>query len=136
MRTAADMAGIIEALSERRTLVRFLVLCLAVNLAIWITTIVFADWVYAAMSRVLPDKIGIAILGIPLGAGMYATYCLLRLRSPTIEDNKHLDSEMMASFTYQAESTKRWFVWLIAVIGGVVNVLLLIRANMYFANEL
>lgn len=133
MRAAGRMVDIVDSLSDRRTLLRFLAICLAMNLIIWIIAIVFADGVYAAMSRIFPDKIGMLILGIPWGAGMYATYCILRLRSPTIEDSKHLDSDLMASFAYQSASTKRWFVWLFAVIGGMVNVLLLVIANMYFA---
>jgi hypothetical protein len=76
------------------------------------------------------------VLGIPFGFGLYLTYCIFRLRLPDIEDNTRLDSEVMASFAYQKESTKRWFVWLFSVLGGVVNVLLLILANMYFADEL
>jgi hypothetical protein len=136
MRAASDLIEMVEALSDRRALFRFLAICAIGNLLIWIVSVVFASRVYDAMSYVVPDKIGVIVLGIPFGLGMYLTYCIFRLKVPTIEDNKHLHSEMMASFAYQSESTKRWFVWLFSVLGGLVNVLLLIIANMYFADQL
>ena len=136
METADNLIEMVEALADRRFLNRFLLLCVSLNVVCWLVTILFADWVFEAMSRILPDKIGALLLGVPFGLGMYITYMLIRIKTPDIEDNRQLDSEMMASFSYQAHSTKRWFVWMFAVIGGVLNVLLLIAVNMYFADQI
>ena len=75
------------------------------------------------------------ILGVPLGLGLFAAYCLLRIRFPDVEDNKNLASEMMASFTYQADSTRRWYIWLFSIVAGLANVALLILADLYLSGQ-
>lgn len=136
METASNMIEIVEALGYRQNIFRLLTFSAMVNLLIWVVAILFADRVYTVMSYVVPDKIAAIVLGIPFAAGMFMAYCLFRLKMPTIEDNKHLDSDMMASFAYQSDSTKRWLVWIVSVVAGVVNVAILICANMYFADQL
>ena len=136
MEAAQNVAEMVEALGDRQTLQRFLVVCAVVNLFIWIVAVVFADWVYFVMAKVITDKVGMLILGVPLGLGMCLSYCLFRLKLPEIEDNTRLEADMMASFTYQADSSKRWMVWIFSVIGGVVNLALLILANVFFADQL
>ena len=41
---------------------------------------------------------------------------------------------MMASFNYQAHSTKRWFVWLFSILVGVGNVALLALVTLFLNN--
>ena len=133
---AENLIAVTEAMSDRRVLKRFLSICVAANLILWVVSTGLADWVYFLVSPVITDKIGVLLLGVPLALGMYITYSLFRLKLPHIEDNKQLDSDMMASFVYQADSTKRWFVWLFSALGGVLNTLLLILSNVFFAGEL
>lgn len=133
---AENLIAVTEAMSDRRVLKRFLSICVAANLILWVVSTGLADWVYFLVSPVITDKIGVLLLGVPLALGMYITYSLFRLKLPDIEDNKQLDSDMMASFVYQADSTKRWFVWLFSALGGVLNTLLLILSNVFFAGEL
>ena len=70
------------------------------------------------------DRIAKIVLAIVFGIGMWLTYSLFRLRFPDIEEQR-LDSEVMGSFAYQTNSTKRWMVWVLSAVGGIVNVGLL-----------
>ena len=133
MRTAADMVELVASLSDGKLLKRFLLKCLAINLLVWVVAVVFAGPVYRIMSVVLSSKFGMLFLGIPLVFGMFLTYCLLRLKFSTIEETRMLDSELMGSYSYQRESSRHWMVWVLSVLGGVLNVLFLIATNLYFA---
>ena len=136
METASDMVEIVASLSDRRALMRFLRLCLWINLIVWVVAIVFAAPVYRVMSAVLTSKLGVIVLAVPFGFGMFLAYCLFRLKFPAIEDNRMLQSELMGSLSYERESSRHRLVWLFSVAGGVLNVLLLIVTNLYFAGEL
>jgi len=70
------------------------------------------------------NKIGMLILGIPFGTGLWTVYCLLRLKFPDIEEQR-FGSEVLSTFSYQAHSNKRWLVWLGSITGGVLNLLVL-----------
>ena len=135
---AASQMQMIEDLRNRRFLFRFLYVCTAANFIIWLSVILFPNFVYESFSRVfnLSDKVGVAILGIPFGFGLYNAYCLFRLKFPDAEDNKDLQSDMMASFNYQAHSSKRWFIWLFSIIFGVINLVTLIFANFTLSGNL
>ncbi|HSK73854.1 MAG TPA: hypothetical protein VK892_19305 [Pyrinomonadaceae bacterium] len=94
--------------------------------------------VYESFSLIfgLSDKLGISLLGFPFGFGLFIAYCLARLKFPDIEDNKNLESDMMASFSYQANSTKRWFIWLFSILAGVINVILLVLVTLLLNNQI
>ncbi|MGH9819441.1 MAG: hypothetical protein ACRD43_04660, partial [Pyrinomonadaceae bacterium] len=80
----------------------------------------------------IDDKIAFVVIAIVLGLGMWLTYSLCRLKFPDLE-NPNFDDEVFASFNYSLHSTKRWRVWLIAVIGGVLNALLLVTVEIFLA---
>lgn len=61
---------------------------------------------------------------------MWLTYALFRLKFSDLEDPGFND-EVLASFSYSLHSTKRWRVWLVSVIGGILNVLLLIFVEIF-----
>ena len=133
--TAAAIAQITEDLGDPVLLYRFLLVCLAGNSIIWLAVLLFPNLVYRFIGPIANDRIGMIILGVPLGLGLFAAYCLLRIIFPDVEDNKNLASEMMASFTYQADSTRRWYIWLFSIVAGLANVALLILADLYLSGQ-
>ena len=68
-------------------------------------------------------------MAIVFGIGMWLTYAVFRLKFPVIEEQR-LDAEVMGSFAYQSNSTKRWMVWVLSAVGGLVNVGLLVAVAM------
>ncbi len=134
---AASLSQIVEDLGNRRILFRFLWICIIGNVILWLTVILIPNVVYEVSSRIfdISDKLAAFLLGIPFGLGLFTAYCLARLKFSDIEDNKNLESEMMASFNYQAHSTKRWFVWLFSILVGVGNAALLALLTVFLNNR-
>jgi len=122
----------VDALSNRRALWFYLAVLLASNTLVWFSVIIFPRDIKQAWEIVtnLDDKIAFLIISIVFGLGMWLTYALFRLKFPDLED-PDFNNEMLASFSYSLHSTKRWRVWLVSVIGGVLNVLLLIFAEIF-----
>ena len=133
-----NLTEIVENLGQRAALLRFLAVCLTGNALVWLAVLAAPQLTHQGFGLAfsLSDKVGMAALGLPFGFGLFAAYCLLRLRFPDVEENKNLDSDMMASFQYQAHSSKRWFIWMASVLCGVINVLLLIGADLYLTDSL
>lgn len=126
------VSSFVEGLSNRAFLLRCLWLFASVNIVAWLGVMFFYERVFEAFSRLfdLNNKVGVAILGVPLTLGFLITYSLCRLKFPDIEEN-NLQSEMMSSYNYQSHSMKRWYIWLFSICGGVLNVVLLCLANLY-----
>ena len=122
----------VDALSNRRALWFYLAVLLASNTLVWFSVIIFPRDIKQAWEIVtnLDDKIAFLIISIVFGLGMWLTYALFRLKFPDLED-PDFNNEMLASFSYSLHSTKRWRVCLVSVIGGVLNVLLLIFAEIF-----
>ncbi len=121
---AAIWNGAVDAMSDRRTLWRFLGILATANSVIWLSVIIFPRNVSNAWSKVtdVNDKFGALVVAIIFGIGLWLTYSILRLRIPDVEDQT-LDAEIFGSVTYHARANKRFFVWLFSTVGGVVNVL-------------
>jgi hypothetical protein len=132
-----DLSRAIEMLDDRRTLVKFLTIGIAANILLWLLVVLvpqIAEWFVTIFS--LNNKLGMLLLGVPFGIGLYVTYAACRIKFPDIENNKNLEGDVMASFNYQAHSTKRWFVWLFATLCGVLNAGLLLGVGLFVAGEL
>lgn len=123
----------IDAMSDRKLLVKYLLVLGTVNLLIWLSALIFSDGVRDGFTRVwnTNNKLAMIVLALVFGVGMWLTYALFRLKFPDIEEQR-LDAEVMGSFAYQSNSTKRWMVWLLSAVGGLVNLLLLITLVMAF----
>ncbi len=121
----------VEAMSDRRVLVRYVLVLGTVNLLIWLSVLIFSGSVRDGFSQVWAgsDRIAKVVLAIVFGIGMWLTYSLFRLKFPDIEEQR-LDSDVMGSFAYQSNSTKRWMVWVLSAVGGIVNVGLLVVVAM------
>jgi hypothetical protein len=133
----ADLSRLVDGLSDRTSLFRFLWICIALNAVLWLCALLFHEFVNERYRQIfnISDKIGIGVLFIPLAAGFFIIYSLCRIKFPDIEEN-NLQSEMMASYNYQSQSLKRWYIWLFSILGGVLNVVLLFLVNLYLNDQL
>jgi hypothetical protein len=131
---AALVSRNIDAMSNRRTLRLYVAALAAANALVWLSVIVFPKDVGRAWESVndLNEKIGLAVLAIVFGLGLWLTYSLFRLKFPDLEDPA-FEEDVLASFNYSLHSTKRWRVWLVSVIGGVLNVLMLIFLDVFLS---
>lgn len=131
---AALVSRNIDAMSDRGTLRIYVAILAAANAVVWLSVILFPKDVGRAWDTVndLDEKIGLAVLAIIFGLGMWLTYSLFRLKFPDLE-NPEFEKDVLASFNYSIHSTKRWRIWLVSVIGGVLNVLLLIFLDVFLS---
>jgi hypothetical protein len=122
----------LDALSNRRTLKTYILVLASVNAVIWLSVIFFSRDLYKGwiLATNVNNKIGAFAIAIIFGQGMWLTYSLFRLKFPDIED-PDFSSELFASQSYSDHSVKRWRVWLFAVIGGIVNLFLLLLTEAY-----
>jgi hypothetical protein len=122
----------VDALSDRRTLKLHLAIVGIITFLIWLSVLLFPRDVAEAWGKVseLDDKITAVIIAINFGLGFWLTYSLFRLKFPDLEQ-KRLDGEVFRSFRESEHSLKRYRVWLASTIGGVINVLLLVAADIY-----
>ena len=134
---AETYAMVAQKLDDQRLRRRFFLLFAGLNTMIWLLAVLAPNSInYIVWSIVSQsNKVGLAILGIPFAAALFSTYALLRMKFTALEDNKQLESHMMASYQYQADSTRRWFVWVGSAAAGAANVLLLIGVNSYLADR-
>lgn len=135
-KVAENLSKGIENLADRRTLFFFLIFCGVSNAIIWLCVILFGEWIMEVFLRVadVNEKLSAIILGIPFGLGTFFVYSLFRLKFPDIED-QNAEFDVMGSYNYQNHSTKRRHIWLVSIVGGVFNVLLLVFADIYFSND-
>ncbi len=137
-KAGAQLSTLLEELRHKYLLRRFLFLCAAGNILAWLLDLLMPEavnrifgWIFA-----VSDKIGASVLGFPFGFALFTAYCLCCLKMPDVEENKTLQSDMISSFNYQADSMRRWFVWLFSITVGIVNVALLVLANLYLNDQL
>lgn len=119
----------LAALSDTRTLKRFLSVIASVNLLLWLFVILFADLARQCIDILadLGNKLTAAAAGIPFGLGFFIVYCGFRLKFPDVEEIR-LESSLMSGYNYGNKSVRRWRTWVASVLGGVINALFLILA--------
>ncbi|MEO8042398.1 MAG: hypothetical protein ABI646_07310 [Acidobacteriota bacterium] len=119
----------VDALTDRRTLLRYLSVLGIVNVLIWLSVLIFPVEVRDGFTQVwqTSDTVAKIVLALVFGLGMWLSYSLFRLKFPDIEEQR-LDADVMASFHFQSNSSKRFAVWVLSVVGGILNLALLIFA--------
>ena len=70
------------------------------------------------------DKIVAVFIAGVFGVGLWLTYSIFRLKFSDLEDRVQ-GSEFMSSFADSEKSTRRIRVWVLSVVGGVLNLLAL-----------
>lgn len=124
---ADRMNQAVELMADRSALYKMLGVSGVANLMAWAGVLLFLADVRQAFVKVndIDPKIVVVMLGFLFGLGLFFAYGLLRLKFPDIEE-QNMELAPMGTFNYNAHSNKRWMVWLFAVIGGVVNLLMMI----------
>ena len=127
---AATMVELESALDNRRAARYFGLLAAAVLVFCWILVALLPNFlvrIYAILGGFSSGPVMIAS-SVPLWSGFFLAYSELRIRIPDLETKKTLDGEMMASFSYNEESNRRWFAWIGAILFGLGNLALMIVA--------
>ncbi|HEX9960125.1 MAG TPA: hypothetical protein VGB00_04300, partial [Pyrinomonadaceae bacterium] len=95
----AGLTKLVDVLSVRSSLFRFLWICISLNVVLWLCNFFFHEFVNGRYRQLFgaSNKIAIGVLFIPLALGFFITYTLCRLKFPDIEEN-NLQSEMMATY--------------------------------------
>ncbi|MBX7172133.1 MAG: hypothetical protein K1X72_14305 [Pyrinomonadaceae bacterium] len=128
---ANNFSKVVDSMTNKQIIWRFLLIGLSVNFLFWLAVLLIPELIYKGfhLVNIVSDKLSKGLLGIPLMLTTFTVYAIFRLKLPNIEDQK-LDSELMASYAYQAQSTKRFWVWIISFMVGIINTLLLIMTDL------
>jgi len=132
---AATISRHVDALNDRKVHRRYLALIAALNIGVWLAVLVFPRDIEKAWLTVtdLSDRIGATLIAIVFGLGLWLTYTILRWFYPDIEQDKG-GNAVFGSYERSLHATKRWRVWLVSVIGGILNALLLVFVEIYRAH--
>ncbi|MEK7724213.1 MAG: hypothetical protein AAB336_07705 [Acidobacteriota bacterium] len=129
---AKNFSSVVDSMADRRVLWRLFLIGILANSLIWMAVLLMPEMVYKGFNliSVVSDKLGKALLGIPLFFTAFTVYALFRFKFPDIEEQK-LESEMMSTFVYQANSAKRFWIWISSITFGIINTALLVVADLY-----
>ena len=132
-----NLTRFVEDLGDVSRLRKVLYFTLIFHVISWLFVLLFSN-----IGVFLVDKFGgftakpvFFALSIPFFLGFASVYSIFRLKFPDMEENKHLNSDLMASLAYQNNSNKRWLLWLCAILAGLFNVALLIIVSLILANK-
>lgn len=132
-----NFSDFMEVLANRAWLWRVLSFCLFCLFSVWGFVIFFSN-IFLAIVRVLggfTSKQTLLLLGIPFILGIVSAYSIFRLKFPDIEENKLLESDLMASISYEQNANKRWFIWIFSILFGLINILLVIFTAIFLENN-
>jgi hypothetical protein len=126
----------LEKLAENYSLSYFLIFAIGGNIAIWLLVLFFPSYVYNIVdySAVISDKLRFGLMGIPLLFGTFIAYFLFRLKFPDIEE-QNLESEIMSTYSFQTNASKRWKIWIASITIGIINTALLILTDLSLTNN-
>lgn len=124
---AENLVDFSDALGYRYMAIRFVKIFLVLNGLIWLAAIIFPNFAIFLFERLggIGGKVSMAMLIFPGIFGFTLFYSLIRLTLPDVEENKMLDSELMGSVNYQSSASRRYLVWIGAILGGFFNSMLL-----------
>lgn len=112
----------VEKADGRRNLWTIFCLSLLGNALTWLLVLLSPKTVLFLFELLAPISPKINILFfIPLASGFISAYSVFRLIFPDVEDDRNLALGMMASFDYQRRSGRRYAVWVLSMIVGVLN---------------
>jgi hypothetical protein len=119
----AAVSKFVEKADGRRRLLMILGLSLLGNFLIWMIVLFASDTIMfaAAVIGAFSSKLRNALFLIPIASGFMSAYSVFRMIFPDIENNRNLAPGLMSSFEYQNNSGKRYAVWVLSMIAGVLN---------------
>jgi hypothetical protein len=115
-----------EALGHRPTLKLFTIISGTLNLIYWICVLLFPRDILDAFETIggLGDRLVAIVLVFVFGSGLWFAYSLFRFRYPDLEKDP-IEEGVLSSFAHQENSYRRFRVWLMCVVFGVLNLLAL-----------
>jgi hypothetical protein len=127
----------LDAMSDRSTLFRFILIPLSINTLLWLTVIVSPGSVLSVLENgfSISEKFLLIIMAFVVATGGWITYSLLRLKFPTIEESR-MESKVFGTFEYQSDSHKHYLIWLTSIAGGVLNLLALISVDLILSRKM
>lgn len=116
----------VDAMSDRKTLWKYIYVLASVNLLMWLSVLVRPFDVLTAFETIgsIDDRLVLTILIGIFAIGMWLTYALFRVRFPRLEERDY-EPELMATYTYHLNWTRKFRIWVTSVVGGVLNLLAL-----------
>jgi hypothetical protein len=119
----AAVSKFVEKADGRRRLLTILGLSLLGNFLIWMIVLFTPDAIMftAALIGGFSSKLRNVLFLIPVASGFMSAYSVFRMIFPDIENNRNLATGLMASFEYQNNSGKRYAIWILSMIAGVLN---------------
>jgi len=97
------------------------------NLAYWCAVIAFPGEVFEwidFLNNWTSKGLGL-LIGFVFGTGTCLTYALFRFKFPDLETTRGPSQTIMAAYAEQRAIERRIRVWLVSVVGGVLNLLAL-----------
>ncbi len=124
---AKNFTSVVDSMADRNFLWRLFLIGILANFLIWMAVLLMPEMVYKGFNFVnqFSNKLSMGIFGIPLFFTAFTVYALFRFKFPDIEEQK-FESKMMSTFAYQANSAKRFWIWVSSFAVGIINTLLLI----------
>ncbi len=123
--TAQAMVDFVEDMNSPHLLYQTLWRFSMFNLLIWLTVLIIPNYIVKVFSILGSGKISIFLLSFPFGFGLYLAYIFFRLKIPDVEENKSLNSDFMGSMDYQSSANRRYLVWTVSILCGILNLILL-----------
>lgn len=126
-----------EALNDRPTLKRFFYLLLGLELVYWLLVLIFPLFVLNVIEFLTDwSSKGLALVfGAVFGTGLYIAYVLFRFRFPDLEDSPPRHGPVIGAYSRQIGIERKFRVWVVSVIAGMVNVLALWTAEIFRAYD-
>jgi len=123
-----NISQFVEDMGDKSVSNGFLILSGIALIISWLSVLLFSNFAvffYEKLGGFTSKPVTIILL-VPFFAGFIFAYSVFRLKFPDMEENKLLESDLMASLDYQNNSNKRWFLWIFSILTGLANVFLLI----------
>lgn len=123
-----NISQFVEDMSDRSVSKGFLILSSVALIISWLFVLLFSNFAVFFYDKLggFSSKPVFFVLFVPFLAGFVFAYSVFRLKFPDMEENKLLESDLMASLDYQNNSNKRWLLWIFSILTGLANVVLLI----------
>lgn len=114
----------IESMDDRSSLSRYVCILSLIDLFYFVCILLFPFEVYEGFQKVseINERIAFTIFAIIFGTGLWLTYAVARLKFPDLE-KAQIDMGVMTSYASQENGYRRFRVWVVSVLGGILNLL-------------
>ncbi|MEW6208245.1 MAG: hypothetical protein AB1631_07750 [Acidobacteriota bacterium] len=132
--SAADkLLSAVDALGDSRFSefsVPIVIVCLLAHFGLWVFVLALPSTVSWICNWLVTHFEGnsalLLIFGPPFILTFVSVYMVARARHPGIEEESRIESGMMAGFAYRQRVNKRWQIWILSMMAGMLNCLVLL----------